>query len=160
MASLEELEKRIQVLEDIEEIKQLKFKCNLYADLKDGDSFAKLFAKDGSFGSKIMGEMKGYDALSSAKFWPFQVHYSTNPIIEVNGDTGTGKWYFFRPHTTHQKVARWAGGFYEDEYVREGGAWKFKRVQLTNWFLSEYDTGFATDRGADPQVNEKYEAAE
>lgn len=158
MASVEDLERRIQVLEDIEEIRKLKHKCNLYADTKDGENFSKLFAKDGGFGSKIMGELKG-EALKSVKFWPFQVHYSTNPIIEVDGDTATGRWYFFRPHTTHENVARWAGGYYEDEYIREDGSWKFKKVQLSNWFLSEYDTGFAKDRGAELQVGEKYEAA-
>lgn len=159
MGSLEELDKHIQVLEDIEEIKRLKAKCSLYSDLKDGDNLATCFTEDGSFGSQLM-QMKGHDELSKTKFWPFMVHYALNPIIEVNGDTGTGKWYFFRPHTTHENVARWAGGYYEDVYAREGGRWKFKSIRLTNWFLTPYDVGFAKDRGADPQINERYETAE
>ena len=160
MGSLEELEKRIQVLEDIEEIKRLKAKCSLYSDLKEGGKVAELFTEDGSFGSEIMGLLQGHEALRNIKFWPFMVHYALNPIIEVNGDTGTGKWYFFRPHTTHENVARWAGGYYEDVYAREGGRWKFKSIRLTNWFLTPYDVGFAKDRGADPQIAERYETAE
>lgn len=158
MSSLEELEKRIRVLEDIEEIRKLKHTMNLYADMKNGEGLPSLFAKDGTFGSKIFGEVKGED-MRHIKSWPFQVHYSTNPIIEVDGDTATGRWYFFRPHTTHENVARWAGGYYEDQYVREDGTWKFKKIRLTNWFLSEYDSGFAKDRGAELQVGEKYQAA-
>ena len=156
MADLKDLEKRTQILEDIQEIEILKAKCSLYGDLKDGDKLATCFTEDGSFGSKIM-QMKGHDELRKTKFWPFMVHYSLNSIVAVDGDKGTGKWYFFRPHTTHENVARWAGGYYDDVYVRDGGRWKFKSIRLTNWFLTEYDKGFAKDRGADPQINEKYE---
>ena len=157
MASQEDLEKRTQVLEDIQEIKHLKAQMNFHADFKEGDKLGELYTEDGSFSSKIMGELKGRAALSNPTFWPFMVHYSFNPIVEVEGDKGTGKWYFFRPHNTHENVARWAGGYYNDVYVRDGGRWKFKSIELTNWFVTEYDKGFAKDRGADPQVNEKYE---
>ena len=155
MTSLTALERRVLRIEDIEEIKQLKFKCSLYADLKDRESFVRLFVEHGSFGSQIM-QLRGHDELRTVSFWPFQVHYSLNPLIEVHGDRAVGKWYFFRPHTTHENVARWAGGYYDDEYVRDEGVWKFESIRLTNWYLTPYDTGFAVERGAPPQLEEQY----
>ena len=101
-------------------------------------------------------QLRGHDELRTVKFWPFQVHYSLNPLIEVHGDRAVGKWYFFRPHTTHENVARWAGGYYDDEYVRDEGVWKFESIRLTNWYLTPYDTGFAIERGAPPQLEEQY----
>ena len=56
-----------------------------------------------------------------------------NFIIEVDGDSGTGKWRIFMPCTMMEggkKVSRWLLGDYDEQYVRVDGVWKFKKIDF------------------------------
>jgi hypothetical protein len=134
-------------LEDVEAIKKLKALCCLHVDLYDAESFADLFVEDGIFMGAFQ-RLEGRDALRGVQFWPFMVHYVMNPIIDVRGDHATGKWYFFRPYTDHERRACWASGRYEDDYVRLEGEWKFKVVRITNFFAVPYDEGWSKSEAA------------
>ena len=63
----------------------------------------------------------------------FAAHLAMNSIIEVDGDNGTGKWRIFMPCTMMEggkKVSRWLLGDYDEQYVRIGGTWKFKKIDF------------------------------
>ncbi len=144
-----DIERRLQRLEDIEAIKQLKARCSLLVDRDDAEGFAGLFTDDGVFAGAFQS-LEGHTALRAVTFWPFMVHYTGNPIIEVDGDEAHGTWYFLRPYTDHEGQACWAGGLYEDDYLREDGLWKFRKITITNFFAVPYSEGWAPVAAAGP----------
>ncbi len=160
--SMEELLARVQVLEDIEAIKKLKatycYLCDAgLADERVCDELLSHFCDDASvdFG---MGSTSQYEGKAALKTFfgtvvpaavSFCMHMVHNPIIDVQGDRATGKWYYEAPTTdAATNSAQWMTGIYEEEYVRENGVWKFASIR-TRWkYISPYDQGWAKDRGA------------
>lgn len=148
------LSQRIQTLEDIEAIKKLKTRYCAYCDnCYDADSLASLFTLDAVWdGGEILGRAEGREAIrnffqSSSKRLPFAIHHVTNPIIEVVGDTGTGKWYLLQPCTrADQNRAAWLAARYDEAYVRVHGEWRFQRITIEPTFYTPYDQGWARQR--------------
>jgi hypothetical protein len=148
---LEELARRIQVLEDIEAIKKLKARYCAYCDNNyDADGLAALFTEDAIWdGGERLGRSAGREAIrtffqGSSKRLPFAIHHVTNPFIEVHGDTATGRWYLFQPCTRAEgNRAVWLAARYEEEYVRVRGEWKFKHMKILPAFYTPYDQGWA-----------------
>jgi ketosteroid isomerase-like protein len=148
--NLEELARRIQVLEDIEAIKKLKARYCAYCDNNyDADGLASLFTEDAVWdGGERLGRSVGREAIrsffqGSSKRLPFAIHHVTNPFIEVQGDTATGRWYLFQPCTrAAENRAVWLAARYEEEYVRVGGEWKFRRMNIFPAFYTPYDKGW------------------
>ena len=152
MANIEELAAQIQRLEDIENIKQLKARyCAFCDDNYNPQGIASLFTEDGVWDGGEHGKAEGHDAI--VKFFQraplvfsFAIHHVMNPIIKVQGDIATGRWYLLQPLTRKSRegeTAMWLAGRYEDEYVRVGNEWKFKRLKFITRFLVRYDEGWA-----------------
>jgi ketosteroid isomerase-like protein len=136
------IETRVRRLEDIEAIRKLKARCCLHVDREDSEAFADLFVEDGTFIGAFQ-ELRGREAIREIRFWPFMVHYVSNPLIEVGGDSAIGIWYFLRPYTAHDGRPHWASGIYEDEYRRTLDGWRFRVVKITNFFACPYQNGWA-----------------
>ncbi len=151
---LEELEKRIRVLEDIEAIKKLKATYCAYCD----DNFnipalRTLFVEDATWDGGRHGSAQGREAilstLANAQNWvPFSVHMVMNPIIEVEGDEATGQWYLFMACTQKNggENATWVSLRYDEEYLRVDGEWKFTSQKLTEYFWTPFDQGWVNAR--------------
>ena len=94
----EDLERRIQVLEDIEAIKKLKHSYCAYCDDQyDADALADLFVEDAVWDGRERGRNDGREAIraffrNAPNRLPFAIHMVLNPIIEVDGDRATGIW--------------------------------------------------------------------
>jgi SnoaL-like domain len=159
--SMEELLARVQVLEDIEAIRKLKatycYLCD--AGLEDERNRNQLIAHfsdnakvDFGMGPASMFEGKAGLEMFFGRVVPsgvsFCMHMVHNPIIDVDGDRATGKWYYEAPTTdASTNRAQWMAGTYEEEYVRENGKWKFASIK-TKWkYISPYDEGWAKNRG-------------
>ncbi len=147
--STENLEKRIQVLEDMEEIKKLKRRyCALCDANYDADGLADLFMENAVWNGNELGRADGREAIRqffqrAPERLPFAVHMVLNPIIEVDGDRATGTWYLFQACTyasTNQAV--WGSARYDEEYVRSNGQWKFQNLNLTSNFWTPFDKGW------------------
>ena len=148
--SLEDLERRLKVLEDIEEIKRLKARYCAYCDDSfDADGIAGLYTEDAVFDSGSFGRAEGREAIrnhfkKASPILPFAIHMVLNPTIEVDGDRAKGTWYLLQPCTFAEgNQAVWGSGRYDDEYVRANGEWKFKNVKLTSFFWTPFDQGWA-----------------
>ncbi|MBM3925054.1 MAG: nuclear transport factor 2 family protein [SAR202 cluster bacterium] len=149
MTPQEDLGQRLQRLEDIEAIKNLKARYCLYCDDNfNVDKIVPLFTPDAEWVATSFGPFKGHDQLRD--FWTnitkrltFAIHYVSNPIIEVRGDTAHATWYLLEPGTIEGKQAIWIMGVYHDDMVKIKGRWLFKRVQLDIHFRTPYDTGWA-----------------
>ena len=151
--SLEDIERRVKVLEDIEEIKRLKARYCAYCDDNyDADAIAGLFVEDAVWDGGIRGRAEGREAIrnffiGASQRLPFAVHMVLNPIIEVSGDEATGSWYLFQACTFAEgNQAVWGSARYDEEYVRVGGEWRFKNLKLSSFFWTPFDQGWVKNR--------------
>lgn len=134
--TLEKLEKRVKVLEDIEAIKKLHINyvyllCNL-----QWDDMLECFAEDATMELLDQGVSKGKKEISGvfhnvlAKMIKRNDgHFVGQPIITVNRDKAKGHWilylFFAEPEV------RWLQGRQDCEYIRVKGEWKFSSVKFT-----------------------------
>jgi len=147
------LEERIQRLEDLEALKQLKFRYAGYCDRDyDAEHLAPLFTRDAVWDGGVLGRFEGREAIrdffaGASAVMPFAIHHVTNPVIEVSGDRATGQWYLWQPcvHSTGNQ-ALWMAGRYDDEYHREDGEWRFAHVKIDLRMLSPYEHGWSEAR--------------
>jgi hypothetical protein len=137
---LEELEKRVRVTEDIQEIHQLQRRYVNALICTEWDDCADCFAKDALIDVYLHDPVKGNDnirkwfkeelALTHAgKEGDFVVH----PIITLDGDKAKGKWLIYMMYCyprTGQSLF-WVQGFYDMDYVRENGKWKISVMRFT-----------------------------
>jgi ketosteroid isomerase-like protein len=143
------LERRLRVLEDIEAIKQLKYR---YADAcdrgYDTDTLADLFTADAIWDGGLFGRYQGREAIREffrgvSTDIPFAMHYMMNPIISVDGDEADGEWYLFQTCTfADGNTAIWGAARYDEQYRRVDGGWKFSRVNLISSFWTPFDQGW------------------
>ena len=148
-----DLEARIQALEDIEAIRNLKAD---YSALSDdnyrADPIAEMFTEDAVWDSEGSGHFEGREAIReyfkvAGKAITFVVHYNTNSHIEVNGDTAWGRWLSLIPCTMAKDGnAVWMAGIDNEEYVRVNGQWKFKSKRSNRLFRTPFDEGWAKKR--------------
>ena len=154
--SEQDLKERVQRLEDIEAVKQLKYRyCMACDDDYDSERLAPLFTRDAVWDGGAMGRFEGREAIraffaSASKLVPFAIHQVTNPMIEIDGDRARGQWYLWEPIIFAQgNQALWMAGRYDDQYRREGDLWQFETMTVDLRMLSPYEEGFAKVRVAD-----------
>jgi len=153
--NLEDLERRLRVLEDIETIKKLKARYCAYCDNNyDADGIAALFTEEAVWDGGNFGRYEGREAIrtffrGAPRIFPFAIHQVMNPIIEVEGEQAKGQWYLFQPATLAEgNQAVWLAARYEEEYVKVESEWKFKRLKVFPSFLTPYDQGWVKKRFA------------
>jgi ketosteroid isomerase-like protein len=146
------LEKRIAQLEDIEAIRRLKARYCLYVDQPDEEAWVSLFTEDAVWESDKFGIHEGRGAIRTLfknipSFLRFAMHYVTNPLIEVDGARATGNWLLLEPCTfVEGNQPTWGAARYEEQYVKMGGEWKFKRLKLISSFWTPYEQGWVKRR--------------
>jgi hypothetical protein len=66
------------------------------------------------------------------------------PLVNVaaDGQSAKGRWWEFSMTGQYGVKAEWAGGIFENEYVREGGVWKISRLRYNPMFAGPYATGW------------------
>ncbi len=151
-----DLEARIQRLEDIEAIKQLKAQyCAACDDGYDADRLASLFTSDAVWdGGGTFGVADGREAIrrhfqGASRRVTIARHQVMNPIITVDGDTATGHWLLFQPCTnadSQGEQAMWLAATYADTYARAGASWLISGTTIDVAFFSAYDKGWVEQR--------------
>ena len=152
--SLAEIERRLRVLEDVEEIKKLKARYCAYAEHHlDSEGVGSLFVEDGVWdGGPGRSRHRGPSAIRdffvrAAQLMPFALHFLADPIIEVDGEEAHGTWHLFLSGTFSEgNRAFWTAGRYEDDYVRVDGTWKYRELRVERHFTTPYDEGWAKQR--------------
>ena len=116
---------------DIQEIQHL---AQVYADgvmQRDAEIWGSTWADEGEWHlAPGMDPVKGRDNLKG--FWtqvmggyPNVLHWVQPGLIEVNGDTATARFYVQENIKDAEGNSFRVAGVYNDELVRENGAWKF-----------------------------------
>ena len=150
--ALEDLERKLRVLEDIEAIKKLKARYCLYVDERNEDGFVSLFTEDTVWDGGRFGHYEGRETMRNffraiPEMLSFAVHYVMNPIIEVEGEKAKGYWYLLEPCSMVEgNQAVWGTARYEEEYVKVGGEWKFKEIRLIPAFWTPFEQGWVKKR--------------
>ena len=159
------LEDRVRMLEDQQEIAKLKAR---YVNYNDGgwngpthahpQAVADLFSDDATWDGRpstgfAEGRAQIIELFKTFGAVPFIVHYVTNPIIDVDGDTATGHWHALVTMTVPGDQALWSLGLYIDEFVRTATGWKFQSLRFESAANSPYELGWGKQRmlyAADP----------
>jgi ketosteroid isomerase-like protein len=132
---------RIRELEHREQIRQIFVE---YARCLDGGDFVgygNLFASDGVLAAQL-GEAVGPDAIAALLekslgphvrgHLPASVHVMNNQRIDIDGDTATTQLIWFYLTTDPDGVPTvLQSGRYVDDLVRQDGAWKIKRHDIS-----------------------------
>jgi len=148
--TIDELQKRITILEDIEALKNLKARyCSICDDDHNPDEIVKIFASDGVWEGTGISAHHGHAAIRELfegfrDRISFSQHNVFNPRITVDGDRATGIWYFMGPFTFRKGNRQmWLAARYEDDYVKVGGEWKIAYLRAIGRMTAPYETGWA-----------------
>jgi hypothetical protein len=157
--SADSLEARIQRLEDIEAIRNLKMTyAKLCDEGYDADGIVALYGEDDvSWESDVFGTHVGRDGIhewfenvDEEILWA--LHFMINPSIQVSedGQTATGSFYLLELATM---TAPDGGdpdpvimtGKYNDEFVKVDGEWRFKRIEINFEQVSNFHLGWVRE---------------
>ena len=143
---LKELEARLTALEDIEEINKLQKAYGFYLTHWMGQEIVDLFA-DSPDVSLVLLPGKFLGKKSIARYF---LQRKPNPellfaimqlsgIVDVapDGKTAKGRWFGYGPEAVPCKkgvYAHYLLGIYENEYVKEDGTWKIKKLDFKTIF--------------------------
>jgi len=144
------VEERLKQLEAKDSIRKLRSNYCYQVDDGNGEAFASLFTEGAVLDFGRAGTYEGREELRDfvnsvvPEHYSFIVHMLHNPVIEVDGDAATGRWYFEAPCTS-QGTDRWIQGWYDDEYERVNGEWRFTSVETGFNYVADYDEGWGAD---------------
>ncbi len=143
-----ELRATIQLLADIEAIKTLQAKFCFANDDDDWKGISELFVEGGVAEFGRFGHYEGRAEIG--KFFkdlpagmPFRFHTLHLPVINVKGDTATGRFYFQTSATNSDNRAICIAGEYLSEYIKIKGEWKFKKCESKFHYITPYEDGWA-----------------
>lgn len=113
-------------MDDIEQIRRLIFEYCYATDSGDIEAWLATFTDDvvwdgGPFGG-FRGRDEGRAYIEATDPTPYR-HLTINPIIDVQGDSATGKAYLLLLTVAEGATAVAFSGVYEDRYAKEGGRW-------------------------------------
>jgi uncharacterized protein (TIGR02246 family) len=132
---------RLQVLEDRDAIRALLVSYASTLDNRDFAAFEQLWAKDAEFigggGNSARGPaairdlLRGLLTKNAASVPGRDFHLVMNQTVDVNGDTATGfsRGTWVSTNAENRLQVSIIANYY-DQFVREGGRWKFKRHQI------------------------------
>jgi len=168
-AQVVELADRLGKLEDITAIRRIQFAYGYYIDYCHYDDVIDLFAEDAEV-IFLSGVYKGHAGIRRLYVeWIQQLfnqgregaddgflfdHIQMQDIVTVADDRQTAKGRFrgvllggshdirkYRPEGVPQQFME--SGIYENDYVRQDGVWKIKRLDYMLQWQADYETGWA-----------------
>ena len=143
--TLEELEKRVKAIEDMEEIKRLHHRyINLMDNLKYADVL-DLFTDDCTSEVRNSGPKHGkkeiediYFKMLASKRGPVRNdgHLAIQPeIVMIDDETAHGTWLIYMLFS--KPTINWVQGKNECEYKEVNGQWKIHKLKFTRTLASD-----------------------
>jgi hypothetical protein len=148
-----DLEKKIQFLTDLEEIRMLKYRYCRYNDggwleqpLSHQGPSADLFTEDGVWDGRPAAYAAGREEIRKlfAAFAerPMAYHSVLNPMIEIDGDTARAHWHLIAAGVGPGGDSSLAIAGYDDEYVRTPQGWRIKVMRVIWGRRTDVTTGW------------------
>ena len=154
-ARLKALENEVVRLKDIEEIKKLQRIYGYYLERWEWEPVMGLFSDDPETSVEINDSGVFIGKESIKKFFYrdevpkefLHVLMQVSGVVDVDpgGKTAKGRWYGFGPHarpSDGEVIPTLSCGVYENEYVKEDGKWKFRKILWSRIFYSPYADGW------------------
>jgi hypothetical protein len=154
---LADIEARAVRVDDVNEIENLQGSYGYYTDKMLWDEVVDLFADDGTLEIGPSGVYAGkasirryLDSLSGGKQGPIEGvlfdHFQLQPIVTVaaDGQSANGRWRLFLMTGVSGSGSggNWGEGVYENEYVKQDGAWKIRKLRWYATFVAPYEGGW------------------
>ena len=140
--NLEDLAKRVQAIEDLEEIKIMHRE---YMSCHDNLQFEKaldFFTDDAEVEVRSSGVMKGRENYSkiflgtlSRRKERHDGHLVGQPVLTIDGDTARGHWIVYMFFSVPN--IEWIQGRHDCEYRKENGVWKFSKLKFARTLASK-----------------------
>ena len=160
--NLEELEREVIRLEDVQAIEDLQQMYGYYMDSHHREEVVDLFSDNTeSIEIESVGLFKGKEGVK--KFFldndlvdkgvtvvPGWIHIlilMSQDVIDIDpsGQTAKGRWNTWLAEAmTVGGIPRqqWVHGYYENEYIKENGKWKFKKLHWNVTFFTSFEAGW------------------
>jgi hypothetical protein len=143
-------EHRVRLLRDHDEIENLQGIYGYYFDKNLWDEVAKLFTQDATFEDGQRGVYVGRDHIRKAlllfgaqgpRQGQLNNYLQLQPVIDVSedGKSAKARWRAVIQLASPNADGQWGEGTYENEYVREGGVWKIRKLHFYLTALTDYD---------------------
>jgi hypothetical protein len=169
LRQLEQLKRQVTTLEDIHAVRTLHFKYGYYIDMCLYDEACELFADDSEL-RFLNGIYKGkagarrlycewfrnlFTKGHNGPIHGFLLdHLQLQDIVDISPDGKTARARFRalmlagqheskKERIEHFPEACWEGGIYENEYVKDRGTWKIKRLNYNMLWQADYAPGWA-----------------
>jgi hypothetical protein len=147
------LSARAQRLNDEIDVTNLQHAYGYYADRKMWDDVADLFAADGTMENGLQGVYAGQKSirrgLGGAGLAEGElndhVHLQTVVTIMPDGRTAYARGTDLGMTGRTGGRALWTQSIYENQFVKQGGVWKFKTMHLYPRFIVDAEQGWAKD---------------
>ena len=165
-ATIDKLEARLQVVEDIEAVKKLEKAYSYYLEHWEEEQLIGLWSHspDVTFEVNDTGEYRGWEDIKLA--FRFQDHYpayggakkapgeylhilpSLCGVVDIDpdGKNAKGRWYGYflgaMPREGQPRRSLIGCGIWENEYVKEDGIWKIKKIFFNEVISSPLDEGW------------------
>lgn len=144
--TLEDIERRLQTLEDINAIKELKARYLRACDRQKPDDVRECLLPTGAIiaydGFPEFNDREPFvEIFAQMGCQPgiYDMHHATNAEITITGpDTATGKWaLYFNNINVAQRTVMQMGLEYTDDYQRRDGRWWISatRTKRTSFFM-------------------------
>jgi len=142
--TLEEIEKRLQALEDVEKIKLLH---QHYINLMDNlhyEEVLDLFTDDATTEVRNLGVKRGRAEMAEVYLdilaknrgdIRYDGHMAIQPEIVVDGDSARGTWLIYMLFSKPEIA--WVQGKNECKYRKVDGQWKISKLKFTRTLASD-----------------------
>ena len=161
--NLDELETRLQTVEDMIEIDKLQKIYGYYLDNRMHKEAYELFSENAeSIEIADRGVFKGYEGvkrffmeylgkeneISKPGLFAFHMQHQGVVTVDPSGESARGRWYLVmiqaRPYPPGGPIRSVLGhGVYENEFIKENGTWKFKKMFMNLHYRSPIEGGWA-----------------
>jgi len=156
MADIEELEKRLRRVEDIEAIRKLRMTYHLLTNEGALGQAGRLFTDEAYVVFEQIGEARGRAAFDSLferlqGNVDFILQFPTNHMVELDGDTATGVAYLDARYAQQGKSII-AAVKYTDKYCRTAQGWRFTEMVVKIIFAVPIEQGWAAQFQNQPAI--------
>jgi hypothetical protein len=159
---IEQLTQEATQLEAVSSIKRLQRAYGFYLDTGNWDEAADLFASNATLELGLGGVYVGRDRIrqylyalaggrTGLQHGEINERMQYQPVVNVasNGLSAKARWREFSLTGAYGKFANWGEGPQENEYVKEDGVWKIKKLHWYRTFVVPYEGGWGKNADVD-----------
>jgi hypothetical protein len=154
-----DLQAEADKIEAVSAVRRLQRAYGYYVDKAEWDQVADLFADDGTIEIGLDGVYVGKERIRKYLYalgggqkglreGELNEHMQLQPFVTVaaDGQSAKARWRAFIMAGQHGKSAVWGEGPYENEYVKQDGVWKIKKLHWYQTFMVPYQGGWAKNK--------------